>query len=168
MKQPVVISKEDLVFRMACMEDAEAVLALYRAASKSGETEWDDEYPNMNTIQFDLSIDGLYVLCHHNEIVGAVSMIDWDDLNAMQFWTPAKATVLARLCVHPQVRGAGLGRVMVEEIRRVAKACGFTATRHIASKYMEAPLRIYRSMGFRQVGEVSMFDTDYYAFELEL
>lgn len=168
MKQPVVISKENLAFRMACAEDAEAVLALYRASSKSGETEWDDEYPNMDTIQFDLSIDGLYVLCHNDMIVGAVSMIVWDDLNALPFWSPGNATVLARLCVNPQVRGAGLGCVLVEEIRRVAKDRGYTVTRHIASKYMEAPLRIYHSMGFRQVGEVSMFDTDYFAFELEL
>ncbi len=169
MKPQIAISKEDLVFRAAKAAEAEEVLALYRAAAAAGGTEWDDEYPNLETIAFDLSEDGLFVLCYKDRIVGAVSMIPWDDLDAMPIWTPGgRSTVLARLCVHPDARGQGLGRILVEEIRRVAKDRGYTVTHHMASQYMEAPLRIYRSMGFRQVGEIHMFDTDYYGFELDL
>lgn len=169
MKQPIAISKEDLVFRTATAADAAAVLALYRAAAREGDTEWDEEYPNAQTIDFDLSANGLYVLCRDGRILGSVSKIHWPDLDAMPIWSPCKRPAgLARLCVHPDARGNGLGRVLVEAIRRVAKEQGHDMTHHMASQYMEAPLRIYRSMGFRQVGEIHMFDTDYYGFELEL
>lgn len=169
MKQPIVTSKESLSFRAAAEADAAAVLALYRAASRVGDTEWDEEYPNAQTIDFDLSANGLYVLCDGEQIVGAVSRIDWPELDAMPIWSPCKEPAgLARLCVHPEYRGQGLGQVLVEEIRRVVKAQGFDMTHHMASQHMEAPLRIYRSMGFRQVGEIHMFDTEYYGFELEL
>lgn len=169
MKQQTAISKGQLTFRLAQPAEAEEVLALYRASSRSGETEWDDEYPNAETIAMDLSAGGLYVLCHKDRIVGAVSKIDWPDLDAMPIWSPCKNPAgLARLCVHPDVRGQGLGQVMVEEIRRIVREQGYDMTHHMASQHMEAPLRIYRSMGFRQVGEIHMFDTDYYGFELEL
>lgn len=169
MKQMTVTSKEDLIFRAAEAAEAEAVLALYRAAAASGDTEWDAEYPNAQTIEMDLSAGGLYVLCRDGRIVGAVSQIDWPDLDAMDIWSPCKRPAgLARLCVHPDARGQGLGRVLVEEIRRVVREQGYDMTHHMASQYMEPPLRIYRSMGFRQVGEIHMFDTDYFGFELEL
>lgn len=168
MKPPTVISKENLAFRAAVPKEKAQVLALYRIAANDGETEWDDAYPNAETVDYDLSVNGLFVLCSGEQIIGAISMVPWDDLDEMPIWSSGQATVLARLCVHPHVRGHGFGHMLVEEIRRVAKARGYTVTHHIASKYIEAPLRIYRSMGFRQVGEVHLFDTDYLAFELEL
>lgn len=169
MKLQTAISKEDLTFRAATAADADAVLALYRAAARAGDTEWDEEYPNAQTIAFDLSAGGLYVLCRGQCILGAVSKIDWPDLDAIPIWSPCSNPAgLARLCVHPEARGNGLGRVLVEEIRRVAKAQGHDMTHHMAGQHVEAPLRIYRGMGFRQMGEIHMFDTDYYGFELEL
>jgi L-amino acid N-acyltransferase YncA len=169
MKQQTAISKNAYTFRLAQKEEAAEVLDLYRAAAATGDTEWDEEYPNAQTIEMDLAAGGLYVLCQGARIVGAVSRIDWPDLDAMPLWSPCKRPAgLARLCVHPVARGQGLGRVLVEEIRRVVKEQGFDMTHHMASQYMEAPLRIYRSMGFRQVGEIHMFDTDYFGFELEL
>ena len=169
MKQTTVTSNNNLVFRLAEASEAKAVLALYRAAAASGETEWDEEYPNAQTIEMDLAANGLYVLCQDGRIVGAVSQIDWPDLDAMDIWSPCKRPAgLARLCVHPEARGQGLGQVLVEEIRRVVREQGFDMTHHMASQHMEPPLRIYRSMGFRQVGEIHMFDTEYFGFELEL
>ena len=169
MEQMTVTSKHNLVFRAAQDAEAAEVLALYRAAAATGDTEWDEEYPNAQTIEMDLAAGGLYVLCQGARIVGAVSQIDWPDLDAMPLWSPCKRPVgLARLCVHPDVRGQGLGRVLVEEILRVVRAQGFDMTHHMAGQHMEAPLRIYRSMGFRQVGEIHMFDTDYFGFEMEL
>ena len=169
MKQMTAISKNNLVFRAAQEAEAGEVLALYRAAAATGETEWDDEYPNAQTIEMGLAANGLYVLCQDGRIVGAVSQIDWPDLDAMDIWSPCKRPAgLARLCVHPEARGQGLGQVLVEEIRRVVREQGFDMTHHMASQHMEPPLRIYRSMGFRQVGEIHMFDTDYFGFEMKL
>ena len=169
MKQQTAISKDAYTFRLARREEADAVLALYRAAAATGDTEWDEEYPNAQTIEMDLAADGLYVLSREGRIVGAVSRIDWPELDELPLWSPCNnPTGLARLCIHPEARGQGLGRVLVEEIRRVVKTQGYDMTHHMASQYMEAPLRIYRSMGFRQVGEIHMFDTDYFGFELEL
>ena len=169
MKQMTAISKNNLVFRAAQDAEAAEVLALYRAAAATGDTEWDDEYPNAETIEMDLTAKGLYVLCQNDRIIGAVSQINWEDLDALPIWSPCKRPAgLARLCIHSDVRGQGLGRVLVEEILHVVRAQGYDMTHHMASQYMEAPLRIYRSMGFRQVGEIHMFDTDYFGFELEL
>ena len=47
---------------------------------------WNDEYPNEETIDFDLSRDALYVLKTDGKIVGAISIDEDEEVNKLPCW----------------------------------------------------------------------------------
>lgn len=160
------------VFRHAEKKDTEAILAMYRKCVAQGEidgsSDWDEEYPSRETIDFDLSVNGLYVLEQEGEIVAAISLVEHDDLDELEGWQPVRSCVPARLCVLPERRGMGIARRMVEAMLREARENGFQATRHLSSKSNLRSTALYQKMGFRRIGETHLYDTDFWMFEMLL
>ncbi|HKP76255.1 MAG TPA: GNAT family N-acetyltransferase [Longimicrobiaceae bacterium] len=60
---------------------------------------------------------------------------------------------LRLLAVHPDVRGGGVGRMLVEECVRRARAAGARALGLHTSRSMAAAIRMYRRMGFVRAPE---------------
>jgi ribosomal protein S18 acetylase RimI-like enzyme len=54
---------------------------------------------------------------------------------------------------------------MMRNIREYAKEKGFEATHHLAAKVNEAANRLYERMGYRKVGLIHVYDTDFNAYE---
>lgn len=173
MKPETIISNQDIQFRSAAAADTDAILELYRAATvagqKQGTTDWDLEYPNAETIAYDLSQNGLFVLTDGRNLLGAVTMIPQDDLDDLPLdWTPGRTCVLARMCVHPGAQGRGLAKRLLKEVREEAKARGYVATRHMSVQSVAVTTHLYRSLRFREVGVAHLYDSDFYCFEKEL
>lgn len=65
-------------------------------------------------------------------------------------WPPGVAS-LRLLAVHPTVRGAGVGRALVEECIARSRARGCTAIGLHTAGFMRAAVRLYEGMGFTRV-----------------
>ncbi|HET7838378.1 MAG TPA: GNAT family N-acetyltransferase [Rectinemataceae bacterium] len=159
--------------RLAGAGDAEAIHALYEAAKEwgrqGGSSDWDESYPNREILMEDLEQGRIYVHEEGARIVAAISLLkDWRIDIAPHAWEEEDACSLARLCVHPELQGRGLGESMMRMISERAKAMGFKATHHLASKSNPAANRLYERMGYLRKGELALYDTDFIAYELPL
>lgn len=160
----------DCVFERALQQDADEIEAIYRAVKEfgrqNGSTDWDDDYPNRAIIDEDIENRAAFVLRLDGEILAAVSMLPEDDLDDCGIpWTPKRACVLARLCVKPNLQGRHVGEHVMRLVSEQAKREGYEATRHLASVTNPASLRLYERMGYAKLGQVHMYDTDFFAYE---
>jgi len=150
----------------ACAEDAGEILSLYRLAAQDEHSHWNEEYPAMEEIEFDLSQDGLFVLRQAGRIIAAVSKIAHDDLDDEPLgWSDGKSCVLARLCVHPEYRGRGIGEWMVRAAMDKSAGQGLEWMRLLADEHNGAARRIYEKIGFVQKGEVNLYGGHFVGYE---
>lgn len=161
------------IFSRASHADVEKIDALYHAVKKlgreNGTTDWDDDYPNRDFIEDDIKNGFSFVLRNDDEVLAAVSLLPEDDLDECSIqWTPKKACVLARLCVKPALQGRHLGECVMRLVSDEAKRQGYEATRHLAAVANPASIRLYERMGYKRLGTVHLYDTEFYAYEMIL
>jgi ribosomal protein S18 acetylase RimI-like enzyme len=97
---------------------------------------------------------------------GAVKFYPDAGQAALGSWPPGSASMRI-LAVHPACRGQGLGRLLVQECLRRARALQVPAIYLYTGPFMQAARHIYESLGFERARE---FDRDPgpIAYKLEL
>lgn len=66
--------------------DKEEILALYRSMI-GGKADWNEDYPSIETIEFDLSRNALYIMKNENsEIIAAISIDEDDEVENLPCW----------------------------------------------------------------------------------
>ena len=75
------------VIEQATAKDKDEILKLYRAQLGREFCPWNEYYPSMVEIDFDLSRDALFVMRQEGKIVAAISIDDDDNVNNLEFWT---------------------------------------------------------------------------------
>jgi GNAT superfamily N-acetyltransferase len=95
---------------------------------------------DMRTLDKYAPPDGRIVLAIHGEsVVG---------LGCLKRLKPGVGEI-KRMFVRPEVRGAGLGRALLNALLTHAKAAGYSEVRLDSAAFMKAAHSIYRSVGFR-------------------
>jgi len=161
------------VFRKAIFDEEQAILSLYNEVKEKGKvdgtSDWDDDYPNKEILKDDLDNHRIFVLIDGNEIIAAISIFEEDEQNIQSLdWAKVKACFLVRLCVSPKYQSKGIGEKMMRNINGYAKDKGFKATHHLAAKVNTAANRLYKRMGYRDLGLIHLYDTDFIAYEMLL
>lgn len=97
----------------ATPEDKEELLSLYHAMI-GGPCEWSENYPDENTIAFDLKNEDLFVMKNDKEEIVATISIDHDDaVEALTCWR-------ADLAHRENFQGCASGRICRDrELRRL-------------------------------------------------
>lgn len=125
----------------------------------------------MDTIEFDLSRDALYVMKNEkNQIIAAIS-IDLDEaVENLTCWSPALApgAELARLCVHAEYHNRCISRAMMQHAFDVLRTQGIRSVHILVKTGHTVALHAYETLGFRRVGECFLFEKDYVCMELAL
>ncbi len=157
-------------FRKALLEEENAIFSLYEAVKakgrEDGTSDWDEDYPNKDILREDLENGRLFVLIGHDEILATISIFEEDEPDTQSLdWVNVKACFLVRLCVSPEHQGKGIGEKMMGNISAYARSRGFKATHHLAAKVNTAANRLYKRMGYRELGMVHLYDTDFIAYE---
>ncbi len=157
-------------FERATLSDEPEILDLFERAKRTGRengtTDWDETYPTAAITREDIEGGALWMLREDGRLIATISLLheDYEEVVDVD-WTDAPYCILARLCVDPRLQGRGIGAEMMDRITREAVHQGFRATRHLASADNPAALRLYRKLGYRELGERFCFGTHYVAFE---
>jgi GNAT superfamily N-acetyltransferase len=96
----------------------------------------------------------LYVAISHGRLVGTVSF--YPDVALEGFNLPAGWSGFRALGVHPDARGHGIGRQLVELCIERARACGASTIGIHTGEFMTAAIAIYERLGFRRLPEYDM------------
>ncbi len=154
----------------ACEDDREELLALYKSQVGREGCPWTDEYPSNETIDFDLSRDALYVLKTDGKIVGAISIEEDEEVNKIPYWNRElePEAEFARIAVSPDMQGQGIGKILVKFLLDELKKKGFKGIHIIVNRYNPKALRLYDSFEFKNVGECSMYNQDFFCYELDI
>ena len=94
-----------MIFRKAELQDCNAVYSLYRTLAGRPLCTWDAEYPGWLQINEDYESGGLYVMAQDEGIVGAISIVPENELDALPFWRFQNAREIARVAVAPGQQG---------------------------------------------------------------
>lgn len=158
------------LFGVARFDDADKILALYRAVIGSEYCIWDASYPGKNEIQSDLAGDNLFVLRKDADIIGAISVVSENELDDLPFWTfrGTEIAEIARVAVAPDYQGQGLARHMIGKIERLLKDRGVAAVHLLAARANIPACQTYDKAGYKSIAECDRYGHRFVAYEKEL
>ncbi|WP_253293600.1 GNAT family N-acetyltransferase [Kineothrix sp. MSJ-39] len=151
--------------------DKEKILALYQMQLGRECCAWDDQYPGMKEIEFDLSRDALFVMKDEmGEIVASISIDEDDAVKKLTCWKTdlQPGGELARLAVHPALQNKGIAREMLKHGMRELKKRGYQSVHFLVNKGNQKALRSYAVFQFPLVGECEMFGQPFFCYESKL
>lgn len=155
---------------LASSEDKSGILALYKSMLY-GPADWDENYPNEETIAFDLSRDALFVVKNaSDEVIAAISIDKDDEVDALPCWdrSLAPSGEFSRVCVRRDMQHQGIAREMILHVFDVMRKDGKKGAHILVRTGHEAAFALYGKLGFRKVGECNMFGKDFICMEVKL
>ena len=155
----------DYTFALARHEDIYEITSLYRSLIGTPGCTWDEDYPNQETVENDMSNGWLYILKIQNEVMGVVSIGDFGELGDLN-WRPKNPCELARIGVRPMLQKQGIGTLLLQHCFEIVKNEGFDGIRILVAKINVAAIALYEKNGFERCGEVNKFDIDFYCYRI--
>lgn len=155
---------------MATSEDSAEILALYRTMLY-GAADWNEFYPDEKTIADDLSRNSLFVMKNeNNDIIAAISIDKDDEVDALPCWDKSllPGGEFSRICVRKDMQNQGIARKMIEFVLEKLKNEGKKSVHILVKTGHTVALGLYTKIGFKQVGECTMFDKDFVCMEIAL
>ncbi len=150
-----------MLLTKALQSDHAALCTLYEAVTNDmrdhGNNQWKwGQYPTPALIQEDLDHDSLYVVREGEDILCAVCVIDEDDRehDGVSWLFGGKVGMFHRLAISPQAQGKGLGRRVMGEVIDLLRQMGCDALRCDTFCDNAKALKLYRSLGMRDAGDV--------------
>lgn len=148
--------------------DRQEILALYHTMLY-GPADWNENYPNEDTIDFDLKRDALYIMKNEkNEIIATISIDEDEEVNELSCWNKelAPSAELARLCVRKDMQNQGIAKQMMLYVFEVLKTQGKKGVHILVKTGHVAALTAYTALGFIVVGSCTLFNKDFVCMEL--
>lgn len=154
-------------FLLANHDEIPQIINIYHSLIGIPGCAWSLDYPNRETAKSDVDSKSLYVLKKNGIIIGVVSVGEFNELGHLQ-WTLNRPCEMARLGVIPTLQKQGIGTTILKNIIKTAKEKGFDGIRLLVSKTNPAALALYDKNGFEKYGEVSMYDIDFYCYQIKI
>ena len=153
---------------LAASEDKEEILALYKTMLY-GPADWNEYYPNGDTIDFDMSRNALYVMKNDiGEIIAAISIDEDEEVDKLPCWSIMPGGELSRLCVRGDMQNHGIAKEMMRYAFDVLKKEGKNGVHILVRTGHTKALSTYGRLGFKTVGECHLFDKDFICMEIKL
>lgn len=150
--------------------DKDEILALYRSFI-NGAADWNEYYPNEDTIKFDISRNALFAKKNEKgEIIAAISIDKDEDVDSLTCWNKSltPSGEFSRLCVRKDMQHKGIAKEMIEYVFAILRKEGKKSVHILVKTGHRAALSLYSSIGFKAVGECRMFDKDFICMETQL
>ena len=91
------------------------ILPIYISSIGEAGCTWDEEYPNMKTIEDDINSEGLYCLKINNSIVGIATLIKEKNIYD-EFKEFKNACLLTRVGIDKKYQGKGYAKILLKSI----------------------------------------------------
>lgn len=160
------------VLRKATTADTATLLPLVRdcvaAMRTAGIEQWDDVYPNAETIARDIEAGTLHVLCESGTIIASITIDqNMDPLWQGMGWSTVSEPAIAvhRLMVHPTHQGRGLAKALMQHAEAVARQHGGRSIRLDTFLQNPAAMALYPRLGYRPTGTAMMRKGAFSGFE---
>lgn len=139
-----------LELRLAEQEELSCVASMYKDARAFEGCAWDEDYPNEKILFEDFYGKSLYVFVLENEIIGAVSIVNGEDLKEFECWKiqTDNFAEFARVVVSKKRSGQGYGKKMVEETLKLLAKKGYDSVRILVAPTNLPAVEIYKKTGF--------------------
>ncbi len=154
-------------FLLASYDDIPQIIGIYHSLIGTPGCAWSLDYPNRDTAESDVDSKSLYVLKKNGIIIAVASVGEFNELEHLQ-WTMKVPCELARIGVIPTMQKQGIGTTILKNIIKTVKGKGFDGIRMLVSKTNPAALALYDKNGFEKCGEVSMYDIDFYCYQIKI
>ncbi len=162
-------------FRLAHEEDFILILSIFKRAiahmNLQGIYQWDEIYPDDSILRSDLERQEMYVMTSENRIVSAVVVNEEQD---PQYGTAdwnhraGKIAVMHRLCVDPDHQHHGMGKETIRSVEKMLLDKGYSSIRLDAFSQNESALKMYKGLGYIQIGDITFRKGLFHLFEKRL
>lgn len=154
--------------RLASKNDMEAIMDIVRAAQAYFKMEkipqWQNGYPNEESIEKDMARDSFYVLEDGGKILGVMAGIigrevTYDKIYEGSWLTSGDSYItLHRVAVDPEEKGRGLGYKLFEKAEELARKNKLSSMRIDTHRENRSMNRLIEKYGFKYCGIVYMED----------
>ncbi len=166
----------DLQFRKAVIQDSAEIWNILQQAienrRKDGSLQWQDGYPNLETVKSDIEKNIGYVLINSGEIIGYSAVIFNDEpayIDIEGEWlTSDDFVVVHRVAVSDNYLGKGLAQKIFGFIEDLAISNGIYSIKVDTNFDNIAMLKILEKLGYTYCGEVHLRGSARKAFEKTL
>jgi len=124
-----------------------------------GSDQWNDLYPQLETVQADANAGSLYLLRDGDVCVGAICL---NEVQAPEYaalpWRhdPARILVVHRLCVRPDYQGHGAARMLMDFAEVLAQKEGYGAIRLDTYTGNPRAIDLYVKRGYEIAGKTEL------------
>ncbi|WHF52179.1 GNAT family N-acetyltransferase [Chryseobacterium gotjawalense] len=166
-------SKEQFHFRKAVSDDKETIWKILQQAierrKNDGSTQWQDGYPNLETIENDIQNDYGFVLTLEDTILGYAAVIPdtepaYETIEG-KWLSDGKYMVVHRVAVSTESAGKGIATQIFKEIEKIALSKNILSIK-VDTNFDNIPmLKILDKLGYQYCGEVYFRNAARKAFE---
>ena len=158
------------IIELAKETDKQEILKLYKAQLGREFCPWNEYYPSMDEIEFDLSRDSLFVMKEDDKIIAAISIDDDEQVDSLPYWSAelVPGAELSRLAVSPDCQGKGVAKEMIVYGLEQLKKRNFKSLHFLVNKHNVKALKCYSAFDFTKVGECELYDQPMLCYEMEL
>lgn len=167
------------MIRLVTPEEADQAAAVYslcsRAMNEHGFYNWNEKYPSIHEAFRDAQANSLYGYYRYGELCGVVT---FDQLQVRQYedipfsYSREESLCTHRLAVSPLHQQRGISKELLRFGLSLTAQRGLRALRIDCLSINPGPMHLFRTLGFRQVGEIFYPEKDprvskypFYCFE---
>lgn len=136
-------------------------MAMTRACALSmaseGIYQWNEEYPNVQAFEHDLSREELYVLIPQDEVIGCITISTQKDpeYDSVEWVSPDyNNRYIHRLAVHPRFQGQGNARRLMDFAEALSISQGAISVRLDTFSKNHRNQRFYEARGYRRLENI--------------
>lgn len=150
--------------------DAEEIAALYRSLIGEPGCTWDEEYPTVDFVRKDIEHESLYKVEELGRIVAAAYLGEFEEIERPECLDKSFKYLgeLARVGVLREFHRKGYAEMLLRHLLEEAPKRGFDGIALLVGRENEAAKALYEKIGFENRGEVRLYDTDWYCFQLKV
>ena len=153
---------KNFIFRNAIIEDKNSIWTIIQQAilrrKADGSNQWQDGYPNDQSIKNDITNQFGFVLVDNEKIVGYCAVIvnyepAYDDIEG-KWLTNDDFVVIHRIAIDENYLGQGLSGKIIENVENFAKEQNIYSVKVDTNFDNPAMMRIFEKHGYQYCGEV--------------
>ena len=153
---------KDYIFRKAVIEDKNSIWNIIQQAivrrKADGSNQWQDGYPNEQSIENDIVTDFGFVLVNEEKIIGYCAVIinyepAYDAIEG-KWLTNDDFVVIHRIAIDENYLGQGLSGKIIENVEKLAKKNNIFSVKVDTNFDNFAMMKIFEKRGYQYCGEV--------------